>query len=432
MVNGFTPAFGPPGTSVAITGLNLDEGPKVTFGAVNAAITGTNFSQLTALVPAGAITGPLTVTTTNGTFTTTTNFYLPPVITGFTPSNGAAGITVTVQGTNFLGASKVRFGGVEASFQTVTNNSQLRATVPPNFGTGPIAITTPAGTATSSNLFFAPPGIAGFTPTHGLPGTEVTITGTNLAGATAVKFNGIASPSFTVGPEGTNIVAFAPTNATTGKISLTTPGGSATSSSNFVIDLADLESNVGIFLHATPETVYVGSNLVYAIYVSNAGPLAAPNVVATVSLPDSVTVRSNFASQGTVQVNGREVTASLESINAKSTAIVELTVTASTAGSMTAAAQANSSNPDPDPSDNEAALAVVVLPLPLLQIGVYSEGQWRISWPILLSNYTVQYRNSLGTTTTWSNLNTPVSISGSNRFVVEPNNRASRFYRLAE
>src|SRR5436305_2000111 len=43
----------------------------------------------------------------------------------------------------------------------------------------------------------SPPTISGFTPTSGQPGTSVTITGTNLSGATGVTFGG-ASASFSV------------------------------------------------------------------------------------------------------------------------------------------------------------------------------------------------------------------------------------------
>src|SRR5205823_192843 len=76
-----------------------------------------------------------------------------------------------------------------------------------------------------------PPTINSFSPTSGPVGTSVTITGNNFAGAIAVAFNGTGA-SFTVNTS-TQITATVPNGATTGPISVTTPGGTATSAGNF-------------------------------------------------------------------------------------------------------------------------------------------------------------------------------------------------------
>ena len=77
----------------------------------------------------------------------------PPAITNFLPIGGCqgdAGIVIT--GTNFTGATAVKFNGVSASY-TVDNPTQITATVPLTAITGPISVTTPAGTTTSSTSF---------------------------------------------------------------------------------------------------------------------------------------------------------------------------------------------------------------------------------------------------------------------------------------
>lgn len=76
--------------------------------------------------------------------------------------------------------------------------------------------------------------IASFSPMRSGPGTNVTIDGINLGGATAVAFNGV-SASFTVN-SATQITALVPENASTGSITVTTPGGLATSASAFTVD----------------------------------------------------------------------------------------------------------------------------------------------------------------------------------------------------
>ena len=72
-----------------------------------------------------------------------------------------------------------------------------------------------------------PPTITSFSPSSGTPGTTVTITGTNLSGATKVTFNG-KSGSISSDTAST-IMAVVPVGATTGPIEVTAPGGSATS-----------------------------------------------------------------------------------------------------------------------------------------------------------------------------------------------------------
>ena len=59
----------------------------------------------------------------------------------------------------------------------------------------------------------------------------MTLTGTNFTGATAVKLNGVSVP-FTV-ISATSIVLAVPVGAATGRIAVTTAGGTATSATNF-------------------------------------------------------------------------------------------------------------------------------------------------------------------------------------------------------
>ena len=76
----------------------------------------------------------------------------PPVITGFSPDNGAVNDPVVINGTDFTSASEVTFNGVSATF-TVDSATQITATVPTNATPGLISVTTPAGTALSPDGF---------------------------------------------------------------------------------------------------------------------------------------------------------------------------------------------------------------------------------------------------------------------------------------
>src|SRR5439155_6740401 len=101
-------------------------------------------TAMQATVPAGATTEPLTMTTPGGTATSASSFTvsIPPTITGFTPTTGPAGTSVTISGTNFTGATAVRFNGVSATF-TVSSATVIQATVPAGATTGPLKVTTP-------------------------------------------------------------------------------------------------------------------------------------------------------------------------------------------------------------------------------------------------------------------------------------------------
>ena len=163
----------------------------------------------------------------------------PPTISGFSPTSGQPGTSVTITGTNLTGAAGVTFGGASAAF-SVDSSTQITATVPSNAVTGHVSVTTGAGTAVSSNTFtvtsppLAPaPAIASFSPSSGPPGTAVTITGSNFTGATAVTFNGVAAVYNVVSP--TQIQTVVPAGSSTGTLSVTTPGGTATSPSQFVV-----------------------------------------------------------------------------------------------------------------------------------------------------------------------------------------------------
>jgi hypothetical protein len=75
-----------------------------------------------------------------------------PLIKQFSPSSGAPGTEVTIDGESFTGAARVTFGGVPAKF-TVDSYTEIRATVPAGARTGKIDVITPGGEATSAQNF---------------------------------------------------------------------------------------------------------------------------------------------------------------------------------------------------------------------------------------------------------------------------------------
>lgn len=174
-----------------------------------------------------------------------------PAITSVTPSSGPAsgGTTVTVRGSALFSAGTpvVRFGGVDGIATTVVQMGTEYQVVTPPHAPGtvevdlyesarvPPVIATLAGAFTYEATPAPAPAISSVSPASGptTGGTSVTLTGTDLTGATAVSFGGTAATAFTVnGP--TSITATAPArDAGAVAVSVTTPGGTATSPGAF-------------------------------------------------------------------------------------------------------------------------------------------------------------------------------------------------------
>jgi uncharacterized repeat protein (TIGR03803 family) len=87
--------------------------------------------------------------------------------------------------------------------------------------------------ALSAGLPKPAPRVLRFTPRSGPVGTKVLIWGTNLLSA-SVSFNGVSSTAVTNGGS-PYVTATVPVGATTGPITLTTPGGASTTKASFTV-----------------------------------------------------------------------------------------------------------------------------------------------------------------------------------------------------
>jgi uncharacterized repeat protein (TIGR03803 family) len=150
------------------------------------------------------------------------------------PTSGAELSKVEILGQGFSkSGSEVKFGGVPATAVTVTGSTFITATVPAGAQSGAVTVTTGSTTLTSIQKFYVLPAVTSFSPASGPVGTPVTIMGSALTETTAVAFNGVAA-KFTVNSD-TQVTADVPTGATTGKITVTTPAGSASSKTSFKV-----------------------------------------------------------------------------------------------------------------------------------------------------------------------------------------------------
>ena len=240
VITSFSPGSGPVGQSVTVSGsgftgvtsVKLNNQP-VTFNVANA-------GSLSFAVPVGAASGKISVLASGGLMISATDFTVipAPTVTSFSPTSGAAGTSVTITGTNLTGATQVRFNGVNApGFVVNATGTSITVSVPGGATTGAVSVTTAAGTGASASAFTvtsSAPTITGLSPASGIIGSQVTITGANLSGATGVNFNGKAVESYLI-QNATTVTATVPGDATTGTVSVTTGFGTAVSPMPFTV-----------------------------------------------------------------------------------------------------------------------------------------------------------------------------------------------------
>jgi hypothetical protein len=231
-VTGFSPGSALVGTTVTVNGNAFGGATSVLFNGVIALPFSVTAGSLKVVVPADASTGKLTVVTGAGSGQSTGTFKVLPKLTSFGPASGPAGASVTIAGSGFTDVSAVKFGGVAASY-TVDSSIQITAQVPDTAATGQISVLTAGGTATSATTFKAVPTITGFAPGSAPSGTAVTVDGTGFGGVSSVKVNGV-SASFSVLSR-TQLKLTVPSSATSGTISVTTAGGTATSAASLAV-----------------------------------------------------------------------------------------------------------------------------------------------------------------------------------------------------
>ncbi len=257
-VTAVSPTSGPTagGTNVIITGTGFTGATAVTFGVTAATgFTVDSATQITATSPAGSGTVDVRVTTgasTSATSSADQFTYIPaPVVTSVSPTSGptAGGTTVTITGTNLGTVNDVEFGAANAASFSSLSNTSISAVTPAGTGSVTIRVSTAGGTHDSSVTFtyVPPPTISAINPNQGPAkgGTQVSIVGTNLTGATGVMFGNVAATSFSASSS-TAATAVSPAG-TAGPVNvrITTPGGTSAGERGRPVHLHRKSANEG-------------------------------------------------------------------------------------------------------------------------------------------------------------------------------------------
>jgi hypothetical protein len=159
-----------------------------------------------------------------------------PIVTSVSPRSGpeAGGTAVTILGRYFYRVRDVWFGDHPALLFTAEAPDTIRAVSPPGQGTVNLQVFTRRGAVSlpGQNRTFAyltGPAVSAITPSSGpsAGGTQVTITGSNFTGVTAVRFGTVAAASYAV-DSATQIRAVSPPGqAGSVDVTVTTTGGTS-------------------------------------------------------------------------------------------------------------------------------------------------------------------------------------------------------------
>ena len=228
----FSPASGKTGDTITIHGAHFSGTNSVSFGGVEASsFLVSDPSTIKAIVTNGS-SGDIVVRTSNDSAFISGFMYLgPPVLTSFNPAFGGTGDTIVITGLNFTDIDSVSFGGMAAASFMLTAPGVIKAVVGAG-SSGNISVSNPYGTGTLPGFIYFPlPVINSFTPTAGIAGTSITISGTSFSSVRAVSVGGKPVVSFSV-LSSTTITAIV-SEGVTGRIRVTTPGGTGVSSGIF-------------------------------------------------------------------------------------------------------------------------------------------------------------------------------------------------------
>jgi hypothetical protein len=260
---------GGPAFTLIVNGTNFVNGSVVRWNGANRTTTFVSATQLTAAIPATDIitagTAQVTVfnptpgggTANAQTFTINAVPNPVPTMTNLAPTSataGSAALMLTVNGTNFVPGSAVRWNGTDRT-TTFVSATQLTATIPATdiatagtaqvtvFNTAPGGGTANAQTFTINAVTNPVPTTTSLAPTSaaaGSPAFTLTVNGTNFVNGSAVRWNGTDRTTTFV--SATQLTAAIPATdiATAGTAQVTVfnaaPGGGTANAQTFTIN----------------------------------------------------------------------------------------------------------------------------------------------------------------------------------------------------
>jgi len=227
VITSVTPTLVKNGSTLTISGTNLDLATKVTLsGTVDGVIVTQSATKIDVTVPMTAVDGTVVLSTNSGkTAESAAITMIKPTFTSFAPLSLVAGDNVTITGTDLDLVKKIVFASGLTVNVTAATATSLSVAVPMAAISGKITLVTSNGTEITSTgtLTVISPNKPVITAITQLvkPGTMMTITGTKLNLVESVYFqNNLKAVLYGVRTE-TSIEVYVPETAKAGVVTLT-------------------------------------------------------------------------------------------------------------------------------------------------------------------------------------------------------------------
>ena len=245
-VSSFSPAEGRVGMdTIIISGGNYivsAEETTVKFKGALAKIESISEDAIKVVVPEGAQTGPISLSSENSIAFSTKEFVVyetpEPKIKKFEPPFGGAGTEVTLYGQN-LGTSiektMVQFNEVEAQILEIRKDTILKVLVPDGDVYGPITVTVEDAIGNSTYNFGKEITFESFGPNESFAGQTVTLYGSDFLYAIPLSVNFNDIPATILSITNVQIEVKVPPGVTDGPITLSAPGQSLESDTDFTV-----------------------------------------------------------------------------------------------------------------------------------------------------------------------------------------------------
>lgn len=266
-------------------------------------------------------------------------------------------------------------------------------------GAATITATHPDGFTASTTLtvLHPPPTVTKFNPSSGKAGTVVTITGAYLGSTTSVSFNGTTAPSVSIASP-TTITATVPPAATSGPLTVTTPGGSVTTASSFLVLPTQ---DVTLSVEPALVTAIAGTTVSLTVRTTAAGGFTGLTQLGVDALPEGVT--ASFAPPA---------------LGPNATGVLTLTTTATTPSAATITIRGTTTI-EGSPITRTASATLSVQPVGQTVLA----GQVRDEDDKPLAGVTLKLGGStittLGVTDVAGNFLVPVPVAGAQVFLID-------------
>ena len=239
-ITSVTPTSGPAGTQVTITGSGFGASQgngKVMLGTAYGSVQSWSDTQVVAVVSPGSISGAAQVSQ-GGVWSNSTNFTVSvPTITSITPTSGGVDTSVTIIGSDFGASQNAGQVWLGATYGTVTSwsDTQIVASVAAGAPSGKVQVLQYGVWSNSVSFSDGTPQITGVNPASGVPGTQVTISGSNFGASQGSGTIWLGSvPGIVSSWADTQIVATVASQSATG-IARVSQNGLSSNSVRFVV-----------------------------------------------------------------------------------------------------------------------------------------------------------------------------------------------------